>query len=1063
MAPAAAPGRLPRRDGEHVHVENMLRSTAGLLPPPRSRGSATRRARQGRADLAWNYVWAITRRRRQKLYHALHGNGTEIPHPVQLPHGDPHRCVQCDVAATLVVAGRSKWERAAHLCAACHGRLQLHDVRRELWSVPPVYDEEREIINDLAYQHAKAWLIEEEEIWGHDVVWMTPRFMRAYMRVHCRSIVHIYEEHLEARGVLLPMVARREYFTAARLSPPPSPPQSPPHSRSPTGETRLPAPRRVRPDGPVLTWSYGWAMTMRARQKLYHALHGNGTAVPQPVQLPHGDAHLCERCADDTPAVLVVAGRSSWEKNAHLCQECHSYLHTHNVRRDLWTVPLVFDDEGEAIDDQAYQHARAWLITEEEVWGLDEEYADMREQYTEIAKRYEAHLMARGVLTPMVMRRGAYSAYVADGELSLPPSPPRSTSPSLSLPADPPRPRRCMLGQSERGVRAKQAWSYTWAITMRARQKLYHALHGNGMRSERGRGPLVGEATGEHLREAGVTASAEQAADLSDGREPHSAQEGGDSFRWHTAWAVTHKEHNRLMRAMHGNGAPAGEIKAAYWNTRGLHVGCGWNDEKGEGSQEAGRAAREKLEFLSAQLEAGRPGLLMLGEVSGNRKQWKHLRKWFACRGYSAQLVVGPGNVNGVVVAAERTQAKLVRVSRIMNRVVGAEVRCVADRVTRAWVYMHGYNKETTKADWDDSGEAQGECFARQAQAAKDWIDAHGGGIMCGDFNRVMCSKWRRSAGGLTADDRRMREMAGWRCRCCGDQDDSRGDMACEPAATEEAEMWTRWDVTKGERRQPTARIDYAMAIGGERGHWRAGLPLPPDAATKGSVAYAVADHAYMTIKRRVQDKAALEVRRGVPFAVGPRGDPELRAEFKSRTAGREEFQEDMVAVAGEAGKEGKAAVGRQVELLVRTAEQARDKVKKDKEERKERSCRKPLKKESPKQRFQGWNARLRAAIALREEGRRPEDVAGTPLQGCKKLVRMMRRQHERREVWNRVVAMCRREVKRRPGVQWAVSAKRKTQRCTSWHRTCRKGKSTPWYACSARGKPCEGRVHPRR
>ena len=56
---------------------------------------------------------------------------------------------------------------------------------------------------------------------------------------------------------------------------------------------------------------------------------------------------------------------------------------------------------------------------------------------------------------------------------------------------------------------------------------------------------------------------------------------------------------------------------------------------------------------------------------------------------------------------------------------------------------------------------------------------------------------------------------------------------------------------------------------------------------------------------------------------------------------------------------------------------------------------------------------RLKAACALKASGGHPGDIAGTPMQGCKAIERMASRVRCRIGAWNKIIARCRREVKR--------------------------------------------------
>ena len=74
----------------------------------------------------------------------------------------------------------------------------------------------------------------------------------------------------------------------------------------------------------------------------------------------------------------------------------------------------------------------------------------------------------------------------------------------------------------------------------------------------------------------------------------------------------------------------------------------------------------------------------------------------------------------------------------------------------RSYVCMHGLHP-VPKA-------AVGECFESQLLSSLDWLGQRGGGLLLGDFNRVVCRKWRCSGAMLNAGDRALRQAARWSC-----------------------------------------------------------------------------------------------------------------------------------------------------------------------------------------------------------------------------------------------------------------------------------------------------------
>ena len=176
--------------------------------------------------------------------------------------------------------------------------------------------------------------------------------------------------------------------------------------------------------------------------------------------------------------------------------------------------------------------------------------------------------------------------------------------------------------------------------------------------------------------------------------------------------------------------------------------------------------------------------------------------------------------------AAKKDAVKVKLIRSVARRVAGVKAICKADSRVRRFVAMHGFNTETKAADLDTDGQptAPG-CFASQMAAAVAWIEERGGGLLCGDFNRVLCTQWRRGPHRLTSDDRRVRSAAWHDCGCCS-RDDDPSVRGLEAALVGGGGEFTRWDTTtdgSGCRRwgAPSARIDYAIAFGGEAHAWR--------------------------------------------------------------------------------------------------------------------------------------------------------------------------------------------------------------------------------------------------
>ena len=167
--------------------------------------------------------------------------------------------------------------------------------------------------------------------------------------------------------------------------------------------------------------------------------------------------------------------------------------------------------------------------------------------------------------------------------------------------------------------------------------------------------------------------------------------------------------------------------------------------------------AGSKREWLAAQVEAARPAVLVLCEVSGDFGAMVAMRKWAARRlQYDMRFLVGEGGhgKNGIVALVDRAQGSFGAFKRLEARVLGFEVMHKADAQTRAYVGLHGL----------------GEGFEAQLRGMREWLQAQGGGLVLGDFNHVPCRRWRASGGALSAQDRLMRRFCGAVCaaECCG-------------------------------------------------------------------------------------------------------------------------------------------------------------------------------------------------------------------------------------------------------------------------------------------------------
>jgi hypothetical protein len=454
-------------------------------------------------------------------------------------------------------------------------------------------------------------------------------------------------------------------------------------------------------------------------------------------------------------------------------------------------------------------------------------------------------------------------------------------------------------------------------------------------------------------------------------------------------------------------------ISVSHWNAGKLHVNCGRPrsgrkaaDEESEAAA-ATKAAPRKLAFLDSAIMVERPTVLFILEVFGARDEWVTLKKWFKQRGYNAILLAGRGAkgsaANGIVAAIDAKQASFDAGGlRLADRVLGVQVKCKADGRTRRFVGLHGMNTETKRRDLREDGTATRACYAQQLSAAAEWTQE--GGVICGDFNRVLCESWRVGGHTLTNDDRRTRDLAGWRCACC----DGTAAAAHGSTARFTGDQWTRWQTLKGVRLAPTAKIDHSICAGSERGKWLEHRRTPPDVGTNGKLQFVASDHALVTIRRFVTDKAKLSTRRPTPFKVGKdAGDKVVRSEYMKRTTMDVTFEAQLTAAAAASQAAGKAALRGTVAKIVGIAEEAKSAAARIRTVREQRTG--PM--ETPKQRFEGWAARLRAACHLRGVGGMPWYLQGTPMAKCKALAKLAKRRVRPEEAWDRIVAHCRREL----------------------------------------------------
>lgn len=400
-----------------------------------------------------------------------------------------------------------------------------------------------------------------------------------------------------------------------------------------------------------------------------------------------------------------------------------------------------------------------------------------------------------------------------------------------------------------------------------------------------------------------------------------------------------------------GGGAREAVLSVSFWNTQGMSA----DGRSGAASGPAAAAVERKRGWLEGQLDAAQPVVLVLIEVQGRESRWSSMRRWLSARGYAADFKQGVGGRNGVVVAVRKEAGKLESVERICERVVGFTWRATADGVLRRTVALHGQSSESPAGCFDADGTVNGYCFAMQLAGAQEWLQGSGG-IICGDFNRVVCCAWRKAGDGLMGDDdRRLRQVAGWRCACCdaGEFSAAHGVVGGAAAGGGSEVGWTRWHTSGGRRIRPTSRIDYAVAVGKERSSgWRA---VAASEAVLGSLA--VSDHDMQTIEKRVVLRRADGLQRPVPVPLSKTAG--ARALFAAMTAGSTDFAALVAEAVDEEVAGGGAPVAAVVRWLVETGWTAvREARGREGDERRD----------GPLHRYHMWRRRLKELVQGRRD-----------------------------------------------------------------------------------------------
>ena len=260
-----------------------------------------------------------------------------------------------------------------------------------------------------------------------------------------------------------------------------------------------------------------------------------------------------------------------------------------------------------------------------------------------------------------------------------------------------------------------------------------------------------------------------------------------------------------------GVGREEGRLMVHCWNTGGLGRTSASDDDC-----QSSRAA-QKLRWIEDWLNREQPTVMVLLEVNGSVRSTAWLRARLRKAGYEMRFMpdagygarVGKDRVrhahaigrNGVAIAVRTAEARWIRHERVAGRVMGATILTQRDRQRHAVLGIHGQHSSPA--------------FCAQIDAVDAWAERQGGALVIGDFNHVACRKWRKSEPRMSIGDRRVRRLTGRVCTCCG-------EAPREPTwvfGVEGAQM-TRYAVSGGQRQEDTGYLDYAVALGAERGRW---------------------------------------------------------------------------------------------------------------------------------------------------------------------------------------------------------------------------------------------------
>jgi hypothetical protein len=124
------------------------------------------------------------------------------------------------------------------------------------------------------------------------------------------------------------------------------------------------------------------------------------------------------------------------------------------------------------------------------------------------------------------------------------------------------------------------------------------------------------------------------------------------------------------------------------------------------------------------------------------------------------------GGVNGMAILVRVAALEVVSSEvDLALRVIGVRLRDKRSNAGKAFAVMHGLHESAWS---EERGEFIG--FNEQLTAAEGYLAKWRGGLLLGDFNRVLCAKWRfgDTWSSRRDGDKALRRVAGFSCVCCG-------------------------------------------------------------------------------------------------------------------------------------------------------------------------------------------------------------------------------------------------------------------------------------------------------